>query len=463
MPRSASSCRPGEHARRGPAGDEAEPPPRRAGEEADETMPTYLKEAAGPPAGAAPGAGVREAVQAILEAVAQRGDAAVRELSARYDGWSPPTFRLAPAEVEALVAAVPEEALAAIRFACTQVRRFAEAQRQTLQDLEVEIAPGVRLGHRHIPVASVGAYVPGGRYPMVASALMSIVTARVAGVSRVVACTPPQGGRPPAATVAAMALAGADEIYVLGGVQAVAAMALGTESLAPVDMLVGPGNAYVTEAKRQLYGRVGIDLLAGPTEVLVIADETADPEMVAADLLAQAEHGPTSPAALITTSERLGRATLAEVAVQLERLPTAAVAGAAWRDYGQVIVVRDEEEAVAEADRLAYEHVQVLTREPRFFLERLRNYGSLFLGPETCVTFGDKAIGTNHILPTGRASRYTGGLWVGKFLKTCTYQACTPAASVVVAEQAARICELEGFTAHKASAELRLRRYGGRV
>ena len=405
---------------------------------------------------------VRETVAGILGEIEARGDAAVRAYSEKFDGWTPPSFRLTGAEVDALVAAAPEDTVADIRFAQAQVRRFAEAQRAALTDVEVETLPGVTLGHRNIPVGSVGCYVPGGRYPMVASAHMSVVTAKVAGVSRIVACTPPTGGAPHPETVAAMALGGADEIHILGGVQAVGAMALGTESIAPVDMLVGPGNAYVAEAKRQLFGRVGIDLLAGPTEILVVADETADVEMVATDLLGQAEHGPTSPAALITTDERLAAALPAEIERQLRVLPTAEVAGAAWRDFGRIVLVDSDEEAAAEADRMACEHVEILTREPRRFLDRMRNYGSMFLGPETNVSYGDKVIGTNHTLPTGGAARYTGGLWVGKFLKTVTYQECTEAASVEIGAYCSRLCAVERFWGHKEQADLRLRRYGGR-
>ena len=405
---------------------------------------------------------VRETVAGILGEIKARGDAAVRAYSEKFDGWTPPSFRLTGAEVDALVAAAPEDTVADIRFAQAQVRRFAEAQRAALTDVEVETLPGVTLGHRNIPVGSVGCYVPGGRYPMVASAHMSVVTAKVAGVSRIVACTPPTGGAPHPETVAAMALGGADEIHILGGVQAVGAMALGTESIAPVDMLVGPGNAYVAEAKRQLFGRVGIDLLAGPTEILVVADETADVEMVATDLLGQAEHGPTSPAALITTDERLAAALPAEIERQLRVLPTAEVAGAAWRDFGRIVLVDSDEEAAAEADRMACEHVEILTREPRRFLDRMRNYGSMFLGPETNVSYGDKVIGTNHTLPTGGAARYTGGLWVGKFLKTVTYQECTEAASVEIGAYCSRLCAVERFWGHKEQADLRLRRYGGR-
>nr|MSP13177.1 histidinol dehydrogenase [Chloroflexota bacterium] len=402
---------------------------------------------------------VRQTVESILEDVAQRGDVAVRELSERFDKWSPADFRLSQGEIEEILASLPEQTITDLKFAQAQVRRFAEAQRQAIQDVAVETLPGVILGHKNIPVNSIGCYVPGGRYPMVASAHMSIVTARVAGVKRIVACTPPMHGKPPAATVAAMALGGAHEIYILGGIQAVAAMALGTGTMAPVDMLVGPGNAYVAEAKRQLFGRVGIDLLAGPTEVLVVADETADAEMVATDLLGQAEHGPTSPAVLVTTSPTLAQETIQEVARQLTILPTADIASISWRDYGQVIVVDSLAEAVQEADRLAFEHVEILTADPHYFLEHMTNYGALFLGKETNVAYGDKVIGTNHTLPTRGAARYTGGLWVGKFLKTVTYQEITAEASVLVGEYCSRLCALEGFWGHKEQADLRLRRY----
>jgi sulfopropanediol 3-dehydrogenase len=419
----------------------------------------HLKDAAPRPGRAVVGEELRQTVEHIIMDVRDRGDAAVRACSERYDGWSPPSFFLAADEIERSVASLRAEERQAIEFTLRQVRHFAQRQKETLLDLEIESLPGVVLGHRHIPVASVGCYVPGGRYPMLASAIMSVATAKVAGVRRVVACTPPFGGRPYDLSIATLALAGADEICVLGGVQAVAAMALGTATFEPVDMIVGPGNAYVTEAKRQLYGLVGIDLLAGPTEVLVIADETADAEMVATDLLGQAEHGPSSPAILVTTSEGLGRAVLQEIDRQLPTLATGPVAALAWRDHGRVIVVDSIDEAVAEADMWAAEHVQVLTADPDIFLQRLTNYGSLFLGPETTVAYGDKSIGTNHILPTQGAARFTGGLWVGKFLKTVTYQRCTPAASVVIAENCAKICEIEGFAGHKAQADLRLRRY----
>ncbi|HJU15745.1 MAG TPA: histidinol dehydrogenase [Stellaceae bacterium] len=406
---------------------------------------------------------VREAVEAIIAAVRARGDAAVRELSERFDQWSPPSFRLSDEEIAALVAQVAPQTLDDIRFAQAQIRNFAEIQRAALKDVEVETLPGIVLGHRHIPVGAVGCYVPGGRYPMVASAHMSIVTARVAGVSHITACTPPNRGGPHPETIAAMHLAGADEIHVLGGVQAVAAMALGTATMKAVDILVGPGNAYVAEAKRQLFGEVGIDLFAGPTEILVIADDGADAEMCATDLLGQAEHGPTSPAILLTTSERLAHDTVAEIDRQLTVLPTAGIAGIAWRDYGEVILCADDAEMAEEADRIAAEHVEVLTRTPRHWLDRLKNYGALFLGPETNVAYGDKVIGTNHTLPTKGAARYTGGLWVGKFLKTCTYQEIkTPEASAMIGEYCSRLCAIERFWGHKEQADLRVRRYGGK-
>jgi sulfopropanediol 3-dehydrogenase len=402
---------------------------------------------------------VRETVQAILADVKARGDAAVREYSEKFDNWAPK--KLSRAEIDKIVSGVPSSTLEDIRFAQAQIRRFAEHQKAALKDIEVETLPGVRLGHKNVPVQSVGCYVPGGRYPMVASAHMSVVTARTAGVKRIIACTPPNQGAPHGETIAAMALGGADEIWVLGGVQAIAAMGLGTQSIGAVDMLCGPGNAYVAEAKRQLFGRVGIDLLAGPTEILVVADDTADVEMIATDLLGQAEHGPTSPAICITTSRRIAEGLEAEIQRQLKVLPTADIASVAWRDYGEIILVSSREEAVAEADRVAAEHVEILCAEPRYFLERMRNYGALFLGPETNVAYGDKVIGTNHTLPTLGAARYTGGLWVGKFLKTCTYQEITPEASVNVGEYCSRLCAIERFWGHKEQADLRLRRYGG--
>jgi sulfopropanediol 3-dehydrogenase len=406
---------------------------------------------------------VRETVENILAQVDERKDAAIREMSEKFDKWSPKNFRLSPQEIEGAIAQVPKRDLDDIKFAQAQVRNFAQEQRETMHDLEVETLPGVVLGHRHIPVNSIGCYVPGGRYPMVASAHMSIVTAKVAGVKRIIACAPPFRGGPHPAIVAAMHFGGADDIYVLGGVQAVAAMALGTETIKPVDMIVGPGNAYVAEAKRQLFGRVGIDLLAGPTETLIIADESVDGEICATDLLGQAEHGPTSPAVLITNSEKLARDTMKEVERLLSILPTADAAGQAWKDYGEVIVCDNEAEMIAEADRVASEHVQVMTRDPNVFLNGMKNYGSLFLGPRTNVAYGDKVIGTNHTLPTKKAARYTGGLWVGKFMKTCTYQkVLTDEASAMVGEYCSRLCVLEGFLGHAEQANIRVRRYGGR-
>jgi sulfopropanediol 3-dehydrogenase len=426
-------------------------------------MARWLKRGMDASAIKAADAKVRETVEQILADVEARRDAAVRELSERFDKWSPASFKLTPQEIERAISQVSKRDLDDIKFAQAQVRNFAQSQRATLQDLEVETLPGVILGHRHIPVQSIGCYVPGGRYPMVASAHMSIVTARVAGVARIAACAPPHKGGPHPAIVAAMHFAGADDIYVLGGVQAIAAMALGTETIAPVDMLVGPGNAYVAEAKRQLFGRVGIDLLAGPTETLIIADETVDGEICATDLLGQAEHGPTSPAILVTNSEKLARDTMAEVERLLSILPTADAAGKAWADFGEVIVCDDQSEMVREADRIASEHVQVMTRDPDYFLANMKNYGSLFLGPRTNVAYGDKVIGTNHTLPTKKAARYTGGLWVGKFLKTCTYQkVLTDAATTTIGEYCSRLCILEGFYAHAEQANVRVRRYGGR-
>ena len=405
---------------------------------------------------------ITETVTRILTDVAERGDAAVREWSARLDRWDRDSFRLDENEIGRIVESVAASVIEDIRFSQAQVRRFAEAQRATLGDVEVETFPGVTLGHRTLPIGSAGSYVPGGRYPIVASAHMSIVTAKVAGVERVAACTPPLAGKPPAATIAAMHLAGADELYCLGGVQAIAALALGTETIAAVDFIAGPGNTYVVEAKRQLFGRVGIDLLAGPTEIVVVADETADAELVAADLLGQAEHGPTSPAILVTTSPQLARDVEREIARQLETLPTADIASAAWRDCGEIRVVADDEDALAETDALAFEHVEVHTRDPDWYLARLRNYGSLFLGETTTVAYGDKTTGTNHILPTGRAARYSGGLWVGKYLKTVTYQRATREASVAIGEICARECRVENFEAHARSCDLRIERWRSR-
>ena len=402
---------------------------------------------------------VQGTVRGIIAGVRARGDAALRELSQQFDGWSPPVFRLNAEQIEAAIAEVPEDVLASIRFSLEQVRTFAQAQRASIHEVEIETIPGVTLGHKVLPMNSVACYVPGGRYPMIASALMSVATAKVAGVRRVVAVTPPKDGRPYPATVATMHLAGADEIYIMGGVQALAALALGTETIAPVDMLVGPGNAYVAEAKRQLFGQVGIDLLAGPTETLVIADDSVDAEMVATDLLGQAEHGLNSPAVLLTTSETLASEVTAEIERQLRVLVTGEVAGQAWRDYGQIILAEDDAEMVRVADEIASEHVQVLTHDPDYFLRHMTNYGSLFLGPETNVAYGDKTIGTNHILPTGRAARYTGGLWVGKYLKTVTYQRATREASVIVGRHCSVICAVEGFAGHQRQADLRVERY----
>ncbi len=405
---------------------------------------------------------VRKTVEGILEQVEREGDAAIRSLSAKFDRWEPESFRLTPAQIDAAIAKVPARDIEDIKFAQAQVRRFAEAQKACLTDLEVETMPGVVLGHKNIPIQAVGCYVPGGRYPMVASAHMSVLTASVAGCPRIIACAPPFKGGAHPAIVAAMHMGGAHEIYVLGGVQAIAAMAIGTETIAPVDMIVGPGNAYVAEAKRQLFGRVGIDLLAGPTETLVIADDTVDGEICATDLLGQAEHGPTSPAVLLTTSERLARETLAEVDRLLGILPTADIARQSWAEHGQVIVCDDDAEMVREADRIASEHVQVMTRDPDYFLANMRNYGALFLGPRTNVAYGDKVIGTNHTLPTKLAARYTGGLWVGKFIKTCSYQrVTTDAASAKIGAYASRLCMLEGFAGHAEQANVRVRRYGG--
>ncbi|GLK74043.1 histidinol dehydrogenase [Ancylobacter dichloromethanicus] len=426
-------------------------------------MARHLKTARSASERASDDAKVRATVEQILQEIEADGDAAVRRYSERFDTWSPECFRLSEQDIEAALSKVSKADLDDIRFAQAQVRNFAEKQRACLVDLEVETLPGVVLGHRNVPVDRVGCYVPGGKYPMVASAHMSVVTAKVAGVRSVVAAAPPFRNGPHPAIVAAMHLAGADEILVLGGVQAVAAMALGTETIAPVDMLVGPGNAFVAEAKRQLYGRVGIDLFAGPTETLVIADDSVDAEICATDLLGQAEHGPTSPAVLLTTSEKLARATLAEIDRLLTILPTAEIARAAWRDFGEVIVCDGLEEMVREADRIASEHVQVMTADPDYFLANMRNYGALFLGPRTNVAYGDKVIGTNHTLPTRKAARYTGGLWVGKFIKTCTYQKVTSdAASAMMGEYCSRLCVLEGFLGHAEQANVRVRRYGGR-
>ena len=404
---------------------------------------------------------VKNTVENIIEDIETDGDKAVAKYSATFDKWNPKSFRLTKEEIKACYDELDDSIIEDIKWAQTQVRNFAQIQRDSMKDVEVETIPGVILGHKHIPMESVGCYVPGGKYPLVASAHMSVVTAKVAGVKRVIAAAPPFDGRPSPAIVVAMDLAGADEIYCFGGVQAIAAMAIGTETIAPVDMIVGPGNAFVAEAKRQLFGRVGIDLFAGPTETLVIADESVDGELCAADLLGQAEHGPTSPAILLTNSEKLARDTMAEVERQLTILPTAEVAGAAWKDHGEVIVCDTYEEMIQVANDLAFEHVQIMTENIPYFKENMRNFGALFLGPETNVSYGDKCIGTNHTLPTRKAARYTGGLWVGKFIKTCTFQSATEEASGVVGEYCSRLCAVEGFAGHKEQADIRLRRYKG--
>ncbi|HEV8401810.1 MAG TPA: histidinol dehydrogenase [Candidatus Limnocylindrales bacterium] len=405
---------------------------------------------------------VREAVATIVADVRTRGDVAVREFSERFDHWSPDSFQLGPEEIDRIVTQVPAQVRDDIKTAQANIRAFARAQRDSLTEFEIETLPGVVLGQRHIPVSAAGAYVPGGRYPLVASAHMTIVTAKVAGVERVVACTPPIDGEIPTATVTAMHLAGADEIYLLGGVQAIAAMALGTETIGRVDMLAGPGNAYVAEAKRQLFGEVGIDLLAGPTEILVVADASADPFVVAVDLLSQAEHGPDSPAILITTSEEVGRATMAHIDRLLPDMPTRDYAGPAWRDHGQVVVVEDLDQAYALADDFAFEHVEILTADPREALARLRNYGALFLGEGTTVSYGDKVIGTNHVLPTRSGARYTGGLWVGKYLKTVTYQEITNTdSSAALGELCGRASRVERFEGHARAGDVRVAKYTG--
>lgn len=406
---------------------------------------------------------VRQTVEHIIKDIETQGDSAVRAYSKKFDNWDPADFRLSQSDIEKARKSLSAREIEDITFAQKQVRNFAQIQRDSMKDVEVETYPGVILGHRHIPVNAVGCYIPGGKYPLLASAHMSVLTAKVAGVKRVISTAPPYQGSPHPAIVTAMSMAGSDEIYVLGGVQALVAMAVGTQSIAPVDMLVGPGNAYVAEAKRQLFGRVGIDLFAGPTETLVIADDSVDGEMCAVDLLGQAEHGPTSPAILLTTSEKLAHATIAEVERQLTILPTAAIAKLSWADYGEVIVCDTEEEMLQKADELAFEHVQVMTKNPDYFLHNMTNFGALFLGPRTNVSFGDKVIGTNHTLPTNRNARYTGGLWVGKFIKTCTYQkVLTDAASTTIGEYCSRLCHMENFAGHGEQANIRVRRYGNR-
>ena len=426
-------------------------------------MAEWLKRGADADVARAADKQVRDTVEGILIDIEKRGDDAVRELSVRFDKWDRADYRLTDDEIQDCLNQLTQRDRDDIAFAQTQVRNFAQHQRDAFKDIEVETLPGVVLGHKNIPVNAAGCYVPGGKYPLLASAHMSVITAKVAGVPRVMTCAPPFNGKPAAAIVAAQHMAGADEIYCFGGIQAIGAMALGTQSIAPVDMLVGPGNAFVAEAKRQLFGRVGIDLFAGPTETLVLADETVDGEICATDLLGQAEHGPDSPAVLLTTSEKLARDTMAQIERLLEILPTAGIARQAWEKHGEVILAQDDGEMVAIADKIASEHVQVMTRDPDYFLRNMTNYGALFLGPRTNVAYGDKVIGTNHTLPTKKAARYTGGLWVGKFLKTCTYQrVTTDEASVTVGEYCSRLCALEGFVGHGEQANIRVRRYGGR-
>ncbi|MDN8447418.1 histidinol dehydrogenase [Acinetobacter baumannii] len=424
-------------------------------------MAVWLKQGAAPEVVKNAQIQVRETVENILADIEARGDAAVRELSFKFDKLERDNFRLSEQEIEACLSQLSKRDLDDIRFAQTQVENFARHQRNSIQDIEVETLPGVILGHKNIPVSAAGCYVPGGKYPLLASAHMSVITARVAGVPRIITCAPPFNGKPAPAIVAAQHLAGANEIYCLGGVQAIGAMAIGTESIAPVDILVGPGNAFVAEAKRQLFGRVGIDLFAGPTETLVIADDSVDGELCATDLLGQAEHGPDSPAILLTTSMSLAKETMKEVERLLEILPTASIAKQSWEKFGEVIVAESNEEMLEIADKLAFEHVQVMTSDPDYFLNNLRNFGALFLGPRTNVAYGDKVIGTNHTLPTKKAARYTGGLWVGKFIKTCTYQkVLTDEASTLVGEYCSRLCGLEGFSGHGEQANIRVRRYG---
>jgi sulfopropanediol 3-dehydrogenase len=423
-------------------------------------MIRYLKQSKPVEAQAEIATTVRDTVEGIIANVAKNGDAAVREYSEKFDKWAPTTFRLSDEEIAACVASLSEQEIGDIKFAQAQVRCFAEAQKASMHDVEIETLPGIILGHRNIPVNSVACYIPGGKYPLLASAHMSVLTAKVAGVKRVVAMAPPFDGKPHPAIVTAMHLGGADEIYCVGGVQAIAGFALGTDEFSPVDMIVGPGNAYVAEAKRQLFGKIGIDLIAGPTETLVIADDSSDVEIIVADLLGQAEHGVNSPAVFLTNSAALAEGLPAEIERQLAILSTAPVASVAWRDYGEIILCDTVDELVQEADRIASEHVQVMTRDPLYFLEHMTNYGALFLGERTNVSYGDKVIGTNHTLPTTGTARYTGGLWVGKFIKTCTYQrVLTDEASVLIGEYCSRLCAMEGFAGHKEQADIRIRRY----
>lgn len=425
-------------------------------------MAEYLKRGKPEAERAEDDAKTRAVVEATLADIEARGDAAVRDLAAKFDNYTPKSFRLTPSEIDALIAELSPRELADIKFAQEQVRTFAQAQRDSMLDIEVETMPGVILGHKNIPVQSVGCYVPGGKFPMVASAHMSVATASVAGVPRIIACAPPWQGKPNPAVIAAMHLGGAHEIYVLGGIQAVGAMAIGTETIDPVHMLVGPGNAFVAEAKRQLFGRVGIDLFAGPTETMVIADDIVDAEICATDLLGQAEHGYNSPAVLVTHSRKLAEETLAEIDRLLEILPTRETASVSWRDYGEVILCSDHDEMLAVANDIASEHVQVMTDRDDWYLENMTCYGALFLGARTNVSNGDKVIGTNHTLPTKKAGRYTGGLWVGKFLKTHSYQKITTdEAATLIGEYGSRLCMLEGFVGHAEQCNVRVRRYGG--
>jgi len=424
-------------------------------------MSFFLKSATTQPTGEADTRQVRRVVEEMIAVISSRGDDALHEYSAKFDKWNPTQFRLSQEQIDACIAELTEQEIVDIKFAQEQVRNFARHQLASMHDIEVETLPGVILGHKNVPVQTVGCYIPSGKYPLVASAHMGIVTAKVAGVDRVIATSPPFEGRPSAPVIAAIHLAGADEIYCIGGVQAVTAMALGISEFPQVDIIVGPGNAYVAEAKRQLFGQVGIDLLAGPTETMIIADDSVDAELIATDLLGQAEHGPTSPAVLVTTSRKLGEETLVEVERLLNQLDTAEIARQAWEGYGEIIICENDDEMIRESDRVASGHVQVMTRDPDFFLKRLRNYGALFLGARTNVAYGDKVIGTNHTLPTSGAARFTGGLWVGKFLKTCTYQRIlTDEASVLVGEYCSRLCVLEGFSGHAEQANIRLRRLG---
>jgi len=426
-------------------------------------MAYYLKSSTTQPAGEADSVHVRRIVEEMIADISNRGVAAVHAYSAKFDTWDPVSFRLTQAQIDECLAELTPQQIDDIKFAQAQVRNFAQHQRNSMKDIEVETLPGVILGHKNVPVETVGCYIPSGKYPLLASAHMGIITAKVAGANKVIATSPPFEGRPSAPVIAAIHLAGADEIYCIGGVQAVASMALGIGEFPEVDMIVGPGNAYVAEAKRQLFGKIGIDLIAGPTETLVVADDSVDGELVATDLLGQAEHGPTSPAVLITTSRKLGEDTLAEIERLLGLLDTAEIARKAWDNYGEIIICENPEEMIKEANRLASEHVQVMTRDPDYFLNNLQNYGALFLGARTNVAYGDKVIGTNHTLPTSRAARYTGGLWVGKFLKTCTYQRIlTDEASAMIGEYCSRLCILEKFTGHAEQANIRVRRYGGK-